>query len=189
VRAYRWSAVVIGLVGVVIIAWPRLTLFAGSEPMKEGEAVGVVAALIGASVSAVALLLVRRLVLTESSATIVMWFSLTAAFFGLCTLPLGWSALTLEQTVFLISAGLCGGTAQIFMTESYRHADVSTAAPFEYTSMLFAIIAGYMLFGDVPTVHMLIGGVIVVGAGLFIIWREHRLGLSRGAARKVTPPQ
>jgi drug/metabolite transporter (DMT)-like permease len=75
------------------------------------------------------------------------------------------------------------------MTESYRHADMSTIAPFEYTSMLLGIAIGYTVFGDVPTIHVIIGGTIVVGAGLFIIWREHRLGLERGAARRVTPPQ
>lgn len=189
VRAYRWTAVVVGLVGVVIIAWPRLTLFAGDQPMGAGEAVGVIAALCAATISAVAALLVRRLVLTERSATIVLWFSLTAAFFGLCSAPFGWASLSLEQTVFLVSAGLCGGTAQILMTETYRHADVSAAAPFEYTSMIFAIVAGYLVFSDLPTLHMLVGGTIVICAGIFIIWREHRLGLSRSAARKVTPPQ
>jgi drug/metabolite transporter (DMT)-like permease len=74
------------------------------------------------------------------------------------------------------------------MTEAYRHADVSTVAPFEYTSMILGIAVGYFAFGDIPTIHMLVGGAIVVGAGIFIIWREHRLGLPRGAARKITPP-
>ncbi len=189
VRAYRWSAVAIGLVGVIVIAWPRLTLFAGDQPMSTDETLGVTAALVGAAVSAVAVLLIRHLVLTERSATIVLWFSLTASVLGLCSLPFGWSPLSPLQTVYLISAGLCGGIAQILMTETYRHADVSTAAPFEYSSMVFAIIAGYLLFGDMPTVHMLVGGSIVIGAGIFIIWREHRLGLPRSAARKVTPPQ
>ena len=75
------------------------------------------------------------------------------------------------------------------MTEAYRHAEASTVAPFEYTSMILGIIVGYLAFGDVPTVHMLVGGAIVVAAGIFIIWRERQLGLERGAARKVTPPQ
>lgn len=188
VRAYRWSAVAIGLVGVVIIAWPRLTLFAGDQPMNADETVGVIAQLTGAAISAVAMLLVRRLVMTEKSSTIVMWHSLTAAAFGLATLWLGWAGLSVEQTVLLVCAGLCAGIAQVMMTESYRHADMSTVAPFEYTSMIFAIIAGYLVFSDLPTIHMLVGGTIVVGAGVFIIWREHRLGLPRGAARKVTPP-
>jgi drug/metabolite transporter (DMT)-like permease len=75
------------------------------------------------------------------------------------------------------------------MTSAYRHAEVSTVAPFEYTSMLLAIIVGYFVFAEVPTIHTLVGGAIVVAAGLFIIWRERRLGIKRAAARKVMPPQ
>ncbi len=189
VRLYRWSAVVVGLVGVVILAWPKLTLFTGAQSMDYSQAIGVLSAFAGATVGAVATLLVRRLVLTEPSATIVMWFSLTCALGGLISYPFGWAELTTLQATYLIASGLCGGVAQILMTETYRHADVSTAAPFDYTSIIFASIAGYFLFGDVPTLNMVIGGSIVVGAGIFIIWREHQLGLPRAAARKVTPPQ
>jgi drug/metabolite transporter (DMT)-like permease len=189
VRLFRWSAVVIGLVGVIIIIWPRLTLLAGDAPLAETETVGVIAALAGAVFAAFAAILVRRLVMTEPSATIVLWFSLTAAIFGLMTLPFGWIALTQWQAIALVGAGISGGVGQILMTEAYRHADISTIAPFEYTSMILGIISGYLFFGDLPTINMLGGGVIVVGAGIFIIWREHRLGLERGKARKITPPQ
>ncbi|TIM55731.1 MAG: DMT family transporter, partial [Mesorhizobium sp.] len=88
-----------------------------------------------------------------------------------------------------IAAGFCGGLAQILMTAAYRHAEASVVAPFEYTSMLLGIVVGYLAFGDVPTVHMLIGGVIVVAAGIFIIWRERQLGLERARTRQATPPQ
>jgi drug/metabolite transporter (DMT)-like permease len=135
------------------------------------------------------MLLVRRLVAVERTATIVLWFSLTASIFALATIPFGWIALSPWQVTFLVAAGVCGGLGQILMTESYRHAQMSTIAPFEYTSMLLAIAVGFFIFGDLPTVYMLVGGAIVVGAGLFIIWREHRLGLERGKARKVSPPQ
>ena len=188
IRVYRWSAVVIGLVGVLIISWPKLTLFASDAGPSDQQAIGVVAALAAAAVSAVALLLIRRLVRTEKSATIVLWFSLTASVVALVTLPFGWEWLSWRQAGLLIAAGICGGFAQILMTESYRHAEVSTVAPFEYTSMILGIVAGYFLFADLPTIHTLVGGTIVIGAGIFIIWREHRLGLARGAARKLTPP-
>ncbi len=62
-------------------------------------------------------------------------------------------------------------------------------APFEYTSMILGVVVGYLVFGDVPTIHMLVGGAIVVGAGIFIIWRERQLGLERTRTRKATPPQ
>jgi drug/metabolite transporter (DMT)-like permease len=189
IRFYRWSAVIVGLFGVVIISWPNLTLFAGGSEMESRQAVGVLAALIAASVSAVALLLVRRLVKTEKTATIVLWFSLTASALALLSLPFGWAPLTAWQATALVSAGFCGGIAQILMTESYRNAEASTVAPFEYTSMLLAIAVGYLAFGDLPTLYTLIGGTIVIAAGIFIIWRERALGLERGKARKVAPPQ
>lgn len=189
IHMYRWSAVLVGLVGVVTISWPKLTLFGAEDPMSVDMAAGVLAALVAAAMSAVALLLVRRLVHTEKTATIVLWFSLTASVAGLCTAPFGWAALTFEQTAFLIAAGFCGGVAQIFMTQSYRYAEASTVAPFEYTSMILGIIVGYWAFSDIPTLHTIVGGAIVISAGLFIIWRERQLGLERGAARKVSPPQ
>lgn len=189
VRVFRWSAVIVGLIGVFIISWPKLTLLSGGAAMGSGQAIGVIAALAAAAVSAVAAILVRALVHTEKTGTIVLWFSLTATIVALVTYPFGWASLTTEQAIFLTCAGLCGGLGQLLMTEAYRHAQLSTVAPFEYTSMILAIVVGYFVFADMPTIHMLVGGLIVVGAGIFIIWREQRLGLERGAARKVTPPQ
>jgi drug/metabolite transporter (DMT)-like permease len=189
VRLYRWSAVAVGLIGVLIISWPELTLLTSGSALGDQEVLGVMAAITGAGTSAVAAMLVRNLVHSEKTATIVLWFSLMAAVLSLLSLPFGWQVLSLAQTLLLVSAGVCGGIAQIFMTSAYRHAEVSTVAPFEYTSMILAIVVGYVVFGDVPTSNMLVGGAIVVAAGIFIIWRERRLGLPRGAARKVMSPQ
>jgi drug/metabolite transporter (DMT)-like permease len=79
--------------------------------------------------------------------------------------------------------------AQIFLTEAYRYGEASTVAPFEYTSLILGIAIGYLVFHDVPTPNMILGGSIVVGSGLFIVWRERRLGLDRAAAKRVAPPQ
>ena len=135
------------------------------------------------------MLFVRSLVRTERTATIVLWFSLSASALALLTFPFGWSPLTAAQLALLVGAGLCGGVGQILLTEAYRHADVSTVAPFEYTSLVLGIAVGYAVFEEIPTVEMLAGGAIVVAAGIFIIWREQQLGLKRGAARRVAPPQ
>ncbi|MEO3387820.1 DMT family transporter [Mesorhizobium sp. CAU 1741] len=189
IRIFRWTAVVIGLVGVVIISWPRLTLFSEGAGLGNDELAGVLAAFVGAAISAVAMLLVRRLVQTEKTASIVLWFSLTASVAALLTIPFGWDPLTMRATLFLVAAGICGGVGQILMTESYRHAEASTVAPFEYSSMILGIAVGYLAFGDLPTAHTVVGGIIVVAAGIFIIWRERQLGLERGKARKVAPPQ
>lgn len=188
-RLYRWSAVAVGLVGVVIVSWPNLTLFSGQAAVESGQTAGVIAAFLAAAMSAVAMLLVRHLVHTERTATIVLWFSLTASVAGFATLPFGWEWLAWWQVAALVGAGICGGIGQILMTEAYRYAEASTVAPFEYTSLILGIIAGYFVFGDLPTVYTLVGGAIVIAAGIFIIWREHRLGLERGKAREVTPPQ
>lgn len=188
VRLYRWSAVIIGLIGVIIVSWPKLSLFS-SGGMGGREFAGVVSAFAAASASAVAMLLVRRLVHTEQSSTIVFWFSLSASAFALLTLPFGWVWPTPSQAALLIMAGICGGVAQVFMTEAYRHAEASTVAPFEYSSLILSLIIGYLVFNDVPTPHMILGGLIVIGSGIFIVWRERQLGLVRGAARKLSPPQ
>lgn len=189
IRIFRWSAVTIGMIGVVIVSWPKLTLFGDPATMGSGQAIGVVAALLAAMMSAIAMLLVRHLVSTERTSTIVIWFSITATVLSLCTVPFGWAPLSMTQTVLLVAAGICGGVGQILLTESYRYAEVSTVAPFEYSSLLLAIAAGFFVFGEVPTTYTIVGGTIVVCSGIFIIWREHRLGLERGRARRVTPPQ
>jgi drug/metabolite transporter (DMT)-like permease len=187
VRLYRWSAVIVGLFGVVIIAWPRLTLF--STGVDSTAAIGAVVAFVGACLGAVAQLLVRTLIKTERSATIVLYFLLSSAVISLVTVPFGWVMPNPVTLAFLIGAGFAGGIAQVVLTESYRHADMSVVAPFEYTSLVFSVIIGFVFFGDVPTWFMLIGGVIVVGSGLFIIYREHRLGLDRSKVREVVTPQ
>ena len=189
VRAFRWTAVAIGFVGVVIISWPKLTLFGSLEGMRSDEALGVLAALVSAAISAVALLQVRSLVQTEKSSTVVLWFSMTSAGAALLSIPFGWLPLSTWQVFCLVMSGLCGGVAQIVMTEAYRHASVARVAPFEYSSILFGLMAGYFIFADLPTIHSLIGGAIVVFSGLMIVWREQRLGLERAKARELPPPQ
>nr|WP_154385000.1 DMT family transporter [Aminobacter sp. MDW-2] len=189
VRAYRWTAVAVGLVGVLIVSWPNLTLFTSPEGVSDKAAMGAVSAIIGAGLSAIAMLLVRNLVHTERTATIVLWFSLTASVMALFSIPFGWQSLSWQQTALLVSGGFCGGIAQLFMTEAYRHAEASTVAPFEYTSLLLGIAVGYLVFGDLPTIHTLVGGIIVIAAGIFIIWREQRLGLERQADKKASSPQ
>lgn len=188
VRLYRWSAVVVGLVGVSIITWPRLTLF-GAGGFGSSEALGALAVLLSATLGAMAMVLVRKLVQKERTHTIVLYFSLSASLFSLPTLPFGWAEISWISFLLLMVAGFCGGVAQILLTESYRHADMSTIAPFEYTSIVLGIVIGYFLFGDVPTGTMIAGTAIVVGAGIFIIFREHQLGLERRGARKHVTPQ
>jgi drug/metabolite transporter (DMT)-like permease len=92
---------------------------------------------------------------------------------------LAWVTPGTEQALLLILTGVTGGFAQIFLTESYRRAPASTVAPFDYTAMLFALFFGYVIFGDVPAMLMLVGAAIVCGAGIFVILRERQLGIDR----------
>ena len=88
----------------------------------------------------------------------------------------------------LIALGFLGGLANIFLTESYRYAAASVVAPFDYSSMLWALLLGYWLFGELPEKLVYLGAAIVTGAGLFVIWRERQLGLQRARAAEG-PPQ
>ncbi len=188
VRIFRLSAVLIGLVGVMIVLSPRLTILE-AESTTPLQTVGAMAALLGAVFAALAQVFVRRLVRTEQTAAIVFYFSITAATLSLATLPFGWIVPDGRQAALLVGAGLLGGIGQILLTESYRHAETSVIAPFEYVSMVLALVFGYTLFAEVPTATMLGGAALIVAAGLFIIWREHKLGLERGKARPAMTPQ
>lgn len=187
VRLYRWSAVAVGIIGVGIMVWPRLTVFTSGGAVGD-LTLGVLAALTASTFGAFAAMHVRHLVQTERSATIVLYFSITCSLVGLASLPFGWVWPSPGQWVMLVTAGIAGGIAQILFTEAFRHAEVSVIAPFEYTSLILSLIVGYLVFQDVPTAPMLTGALIVVAAGLFIIWRERALGIEQRRAREVTPP-
>lgn len=127
--------------------------------------------------------------MTEATSAIVFWFSLTATLLSLVTLPFGWVWPTPVEAAILVGAGLLGGIGQILLTASYREADASLVAPFDYASMLFSLGIGYFVFAEVPTRTMLAGAALIVTAGVLIIWREHRLGLERSRQRKAMTPQ
>jgi len=187
VRAFRLSMVVLGFAGVLIILWPRLTGL--GEAAEARAALGAGLALGGATAAALAHVTLRRMTATEGTAAIVFWFSVTASVLSLATLPWGWVAPPLPVLAMLVAAGLLGGTGQIFLTSAYRFGDASVVAPFDYASMLLALVIGYVFFADMPTVPMLAGSGLVILAGLSIIWRERRLGLERGRARAGMTPQ
>lgn len=187
VRLFRISAVALGMTGVLIVLAPRLSLAPGSA--GTAEALGAMLVLGGAVFAALAQVFVRKLVLTEATATIVFWFSITAVVLSLVTLPFGWVWPTAGETAILIGAGLLGGLGQMLLTTSYREADASLVAPFDYASMIFALGIGYFVFAEVPTWPMLGGAALIVTAGILIIWRERKLGLERARQRKAMTPQ
>ncbi|MFY0678986.1 MAG: DMT family transporter [Thalassovita sp.] len=188
VRLFRMASVGLGLVGVLIVIEPRLTLFA-EDSVQTTQALGAALVLVGAVFAALAQIHIRNMVRTEQTSAIVFYFSLSATLLSLVTLPFGWVVPTLPQAAMLIAAGIVGGIAQIFLTSSYRFAGASVVAPFEYTSMVFALLIGYFIFDEVPTLQMMVGASLVIVAGVAIILREHALGLRRSRARSGMTPQ
>lgn len=188
VRLFRISAVGLGLVGVLIVLSPRLSIVSG-DTASHREAFGALLVLFGAVCAALAQVFVRKLVQTERTPAIVFYFSLTATVLSLATIPFGWVMPTLTEGLILTAAGLLGGVGQILLTSSYREADASLVAPFDYASMIFALLIGYFVFAEVPTWTMLAGAAIVIAAGVLIIWRERALGLERAKGRKAMTPQ
>ena len=187
VRIYRWSAVAVGFVGVVVMLVPHLD---ASQYVGIGASVavaGALYALISAVCNAGTVIQTRRLTQSETTSSIVFYFSLICAIAGALTFPFGWHAPSVYEWAGLISLGLLGGLAHIFLTESYRYAPASVIAPFDYSAMLWALLLGYFVFGELPAPLVYVGGAIVAGAGLFVIWRERALGLRRASA-PVTPP-
>jgi drug/metabolite transporter (DMT)-like permease len=188
VRVFRIATVILGLAGVMIVLSPRLSALSDGT-VEATEALGAMVVLGGAVFAALAQVFVRKLVDTEATATIVFWFSITATLLSLVTLPFGWVIPAPREAALLVGAGVLGGLGQILLTSSYRYADASVVAPFEYVSMLFALLFGYVFFAEVPTATMLMGAALVVTAGILIIWRERQLGIERARQRKSMTPQ
>jgi len=180
VRIYRWSAVIVGFIGVLVVLAPHLSGDELTIAMASAASVaGVVYAIAGSITNAGTMIQTRALTQSESTSSIVFYFSLICALAGLVTWPFGWIAPTGGEFLILACIGFLGGTGHMVLTESYRHAAASVVAPFDYTSMIWALILGYAMFGETPTVMIVIGSAIIAGAGLFVIWRERQLALAR----------
>jgi drug/metabolite transporter (DMT)-like permease len=184
VRAYRWSAVIVGFLGILIILSPHL----GGVALSEEASAGAMLAFAAAVFMALAMITVRRLTSTERTSTIVVWFAAVTSLFALMSAPFGWAMPDAGDALILVSIGLLGGVGQILLTQSYRYADASTIAPFEYTTMIWTVIVGWAVFAEVPSIEVLIGAAIVIGAGVFVIFRERQLGLDRSKERRTVTP-
>ena len=188
VGVYRIGAVALGLVGVLIVLAPRLSALSGPT-VETAQAVGAMVVLTGAICAALAQIYVRKLVQTEETSAIVFYFSITATGLSLLTIPFGWILPSGPEFGLLVTAGLLGGLGQIFLTSSYRFADASVVAPFDYASILFALSIGYFVFDEVPTGAMLSGAALVILAGCLIILRERQLGIRRNKTRAARTPE
>ena len=183
IRIYRLGAVGLGLIGVLIILWPRLSMVGTAT--TDVQFVGALLVLVGASSAALAQVFIRRMVETESVSAIVFWFSLTSSVLSLMTFPFGWAIPSPLVAFYLILAGVIGGFAQILLTLAYRYAEAAILAPFDYASMVVAVVIGFFIFAEVPGKPVFAGAALVIIAGLIIIMRERQLGLERRKQRQA----
>ncbi len=180
IRVRRWSAVGVGFVGVLVMLSPHLDI--ESSAANAVAVAGATFGLVGAFFSACSSVQTRSLARSETTSSSVLYFSIICAIAGLVTLPFGWLVPTWPELAALITIGIFGGLAHIFLTESYRLAEASLVAPFDYTSLLWALILGYLVFSELPDPLVFVGAAIIAAAGLFVIWRERQLGLQRARA-------
>jgi drug/metabolite transporter (DMT)-like permease len=174
---WRWGAVAAGFAGVLLIVQPG----SGEVPLL-GASVALAAALLTASVTIV----IRRLGATERATTTVFWFAVSSL------VPLGLLMFHFagphDAVTWAILGGLAiaGGLAQLTLTGALRLAPVALVMPMDYTSLVWAVLLGAWIFGELPTPWVWAGAPIIIASGLVIVWREHRLhrraALSAGTA-------
>lgn len=186
-RRYRILATLAGLAGVAVVMAPRLTVFGGAAASGP-EAWGAAAALGAALFMALAQIQVRRMTRTETTTSIVLWFTISCTVYSLVTVP-SWRMPDASQWALLGLAGLLGGVAQVMLTAAYKNAEAGLIAPFDYTSMLFATVIGFVIFSDIPALPTVIGAAVVIAAGITVIRRERQLGIDQRRARQAMSPR
>ncbi len=174
IHGYRWTALGIGFVGVLITIGPHLSI--GGDLPGGDNSLGVLVAFGAAVFSAAAITTLRSMSGAggEHPLAITFYFSLTTVICSALTAVGGWPMPTQEQWFFIGLSALFGVFGQLLMTMSYRYAEASTLAPLDYTNLLLAVTLGFYFFGEVPHWSMWIGAPLVIVAGLIILWREYR---------------
>ncbi|KQV35737.1 MULTISPECIES: DMT family transporter [unclassified Rhizobium] len=163
----RWTAILVGFVGVLIAL----------EPSRDSFTLPAVIALVGSAAFAGAILLGRTLRETPDT-TLVFWQVVGALIFsvaGLAIHPAGWVTPDFEATVLLGLLGIVAMMAHILVTRALKLADAATVIPLQYTLLFWAVIFGWLFFGDTPRITVIIGSMLIVASGLFIFFREQQL--------------
>ena len=162
VGIFRWLAVIIGFMGVIIIA----------EPGFKGMNYLYFLPLIFCIGMAFVTITIRKLSTTEPIWLISIFFTITISIAGLATIPMGWKMPNFQDFILLALIGVTGGSANLFLTQSYKLSEVSLVAPLKYLALVFAIFFGYFIWNEIPTIKTLIGASLVVLASLIIFRRE-----------------
>jgi drug/metabolite transporter (DMT)-like permease len=175
VGIYRWAAIIIGFVGVLIMLNP------GDDMNK----VGVALALIAASMHATLGIILRHIGQTEKPETIVFYFVTIGTVIAGLMMP--WVA-TIPQMVdvpLLIGVGLSGLIAQYFLSAAFGNAPAAIVTVFNYSGIIWATLFGWVIWQDWPAPAIWIGGSIVIASNLFMVWREHRLNKTESLKAKA----
>ena len=170
----RWSAILIGFLGVVIAL----------RPSAQTISWAAVIALAG-SLSFSCSLLATRLLRATPDIVLASGQFVSGLLFGLAIAPVGWVTPSWSSLGLFFAAGAISACALLCVNRSLKLAPASTVVPYQYTMILWAVMFGYLVFGDVPSLAMALGSVIIIGAGLYIFLRERDLGRSESV---VNPP-
>jgi drug/metabolite transporter (DMT)-like permease len=162
VGIYRWSAVIVGFVGVLTMVQP------GPGLLHSGALFPLANALINACVT----IAIRRMTLTESSTTLVFYQTLVTGVIAFVLVPFFWVTPNLVDLALFSATGLLSGIAQFWWMQGCRYVPAAVAAPFSYTSMIWSLALGYLVWSDVPSAAVLAGATIVIASGLYILYRE-----------------
>ena len=162
VGVYRWLAVLVGFIGIVIITEPSLNSF-------NIYYLYPIIFCIGLSYVAI---VIRRLSLTEPIWLIGFYFSFTIMMTSFLTLPYGWIMPSLKDFILLSLVGILGGAANLLLTQSYKFSEVSLVSPLKYLSLLFAIFFGYLIWNEIPSYKTLVGASLVILSSIIIFRRE-----------------
>ena len=180
----RWSACIVGFIGVLIMTRPGATVWD----------VAALVPLLAAVFYALAMISIRKLTATESSGTIVFYFTVFATLAGLATAPLGaldpalaWVWPSPQEWLIVLTIGLMGGCGQILITIAYRSAPVSVVAPFDYMALVYGFMLGFIFFAEIPDAYLIVGGLTVVASGVYIVHRETVVARQR-RRQQPTPP-
>lgn len=170
----RWSAICVGFAGVVIAL----------DPSAATLTLPALISILGSLLFAV-LVMTGRMLRGTPDITLAFWQVIAAAIGGAVIAPFGWVAPTALDFALLGVLGVVAVTAHVCVNRSLKLADAATVAPYQYTLLAWAIIFGWAVFGDTPRAQMLIGGAIIIAAGLYIVFREYQL--ARLARRGPAP--
>lgn len=165
VGPYRWGAVIVGFVGVLIAVNPTAT---GMDPML----FMVFLALLAYSALA---LMGRWLGDTETTFRLVFYFNLGILVVSSFFVAFVWKPISLDAFGSLLAISVMALVGHVLLTKAFVMAPLSIVSPFEYSALLWAAILGYLVFGDVPANTVWVGGAVIAASGMFILYRESRL--------------